>query len=274
MTTSSSLARRPTTAERVLTLLAERGGAKGLTRAEIGRALSVPHGTVDRASSLCWNGGRHTRPTTGCPAAICRPAQPSRRAGTSPRRRCPTDVDAQVIARHLTYLRTRNLAPANIDERRRALLNLAAWAARPLLDLSPADLERWRSTALPGRNSGRSRNTLTSHIRGYYTWCHLVEEITADDRGRKLVHAQARARQGRPALAPPDRPHGARPCARRRPAAGASDALPGRLSGSPCGGDRRAAAGERARARRPAAPGRAGQGQQGAHPAVAAPGAH
>ncbi len=40
----------------------------------------------------------------------------------------PTDVDAQVIARHLTYLRTRNLAPAYIDQRRRALLNLAAWA--------------------------------------------------------------------------------------------------------------------------------------------------
>ncbi len=49
MTTSSSLARRPTTAERVLTLLAEQGGAEGLTRADIARALSVPLGTVDRA---------------------------------------------------------------------------------------------------------------------------------------------------------------------------------------------------------------------------------
>ncbi len=47
MTTSSSLARRQTTAERVLALLAEQGGAEGLTRAEIGRALSVPLGTVD-----------------------------------------------------------------------------------------------------------------------------------------------------------------------------------------------------------------------------------
>ncbi len=46
---TSSLARRPTTAERVLTLLAEQGGAEGLTRAEIGRALSVPLATVDRA---------------------------------------------------------------------------------------------------------------------------------------------------------------------------------------------------------------------------------
>ncbi len=35
----------------------------------------------------------------------------------------PTDVDASIIARHLTYMRTRNLAPAYIDQRRRALLN-------------------------------------------------------------------------------------------------------------------------------------------------------
>ncbi len=39
VTTSSSLARRPTTAERVLTLLAQQGGAEGLTRADIARAL-------------------------------------------------------------------------------------------------------------------------------------------------------------------------------------------------------------------------------------------
>ncbi len=187
---TSSLARRPTTAERVLTLLAEQAGESGLTRAEIKQRLSVPLGTVDRAVLALVERGAvrqlgatvpaHYAPTGGA-------FTPRGHLASAP---APTDVDAPIIARHLTYLRTRNLASAYIDQRRRALLNLAAWAGRPLLDLSPADLERWQSTALPGRNSGRSRNTLTSHIRGFYTWCHLVEEITADDRGRKLVHAK------------------------------------------------------------------------------------
>ncbi len=175
MTTSSSLARRPTTAERVLTLLAEQGGAEGLTRADIGRALSVPLGTVDRAVIALLERGAARRANDGLPGRYLPTGGAFRPRGHLASAPAPQEVDAPVIARHLTYLRTRNLAPAYIDQRRRALLNLAAWAGRRLLDLSPADLERWQSTALPGRNSGRSRNTLTSHIRGFYTWCHLVE---------------------------------------------------------------------------------------------------
>ncbi len=64
---TSSLARRPTTAERVLTLLAEQGGAEGLTRLEIGRALSVPHGTVDRAVIALLERGAAHKANEGLP---------------------------------------------------------------------------------------------------------------------------------------------------------------------------------------------------------------
>ncbi len=74
MTTSSSLARRPTTAERVLTLLAEQGGVEGLTRADIARALSVPHGTVDRAVIALLERGAAHKANDGlpgrCPARV------------------------------------------------------------------------------------------------------------------------------------------------------------------------------------------------------------
>ncbi len=68
MTTSSSLARRATTAERVLALLAEQGGAGGLTRAEIGRALSVPRGTVDQAVIDLTERGAARQANAGLPA--------------------------------------------------------------------------------------------------------------------------------------------------------------------------------------------------------------
>ncbi len=64
---TSSLARRHTTSERVLTLLAEQGGAEGLTRAEIGRALSVPHGTVDRAVIALLERGAAHKANDGLP---------------------------------------------------------------------------------------------------------------------------------------------------------------------------------------------------------------
>ncbi len=67
MTTSSSLARRPTTAERVLVLLAEQGGAEGLTRAEVAHALSVPLGTVDRAVIALLERGAAHRANDGLP---------------------------------------------------------------------------------------------------------------------------------------------------------------------------------------------------------------
>ncbi len=100
VTTSSSLARRPTTAERVLTLLTEQGGAEGLTRAEIGRALSVPHGTVDRAVIALTERGVARQANAGLPARYVPTGgafTPRGHLASAPAR---TDADAPVIARH------------------------------------------------------------------------------------------------------------------------------------------------------------------------------
>ncbi len=123
MTTSSSLARRPTTAERVLALLPEQAGESGLTRAEIARALSVPLGTVDRAVIALTERGAARQANAGLPARYVPTGGAFTPRGHLASAPAPTDVDASIIARHLTYMRTRNLAPAYIDQRRRALLN-------------------------------------------------------------------------------------------------------------------------------------------------------
>jgi integrase len=68
-----------------------------------------------------------------------------------------------------------------------------AWLGRPLADITLDDLDRWQTEALATRTTGRSRNTVVSHVREFYRWCHAVEEATSDDRGRRLV----RARQAR-----------------------------------------------------------------------------
>lgn len=99
-----------------------------------------------------------------------------------------TESDRRVTE-HLTHLRNRGLAPIYVDQRRRALRGLEAWFDRPVLDLSADDLARWQTDSLSLRTTGRSRNTLLSHITEFYRWAHLLE-ITPDDRGRKLVRSK------------------------------------------------------------------------------------
>lgn len=94
------------------------------------------------------------------------------------------------VAQHLTALGNRGLAVVYIDQRRRALAGLARTMQTDLLDLSAVDLDTWQSTALTTRTTGRSRNTLVTHVREFYRWAH-AQEITPDDRGRKLVRAKA-----------------------------------------------------------------------------------
>lgn len=100
-----------------------------------------------------------------------------------------TETD-HAISRHLAHLHNRGLAPVYIDQRRRALRGLAATTGRDILDLTADDLDHWQTTALATRTTGRSRNTLLTHVREFCRWLH-VEEITPDDRGRKLVRAKA-----------------------------------------------------------------------------------
>jgi len=100
-----------------------------------------------------------------------------------------TDSDS-ALDRHLDNLRNRGLAVVYVDQRRRALRGLARVLDAPVLDLSADDLDRWQTTCLATRTTGRSRNTLVTHVREFYRWAH-TQEITADDRGRKLVRAKA-----------------------------------------------------------------------------------
>lgn len=95
-----------------------------------------------------------------------------------------------VALRHLTHMRNRGLAPIYVDQRRRALLGLVQSLGKELLDITAADLDEWQSTALATRTTGRSRNTLLTHVREFYRWAH-AQEVTADDRGRHLVRAKA-----------------------------------------------------------------------------------
>ena len=99
------------------------------------------------------------------------------------------DVDP-VLGRHLQYLRQRHLAASYIDQRRRILLALMAFTDRPLLEITTDDLDRWQELGLAGRTTGRSRNTVVSHVRSFYHWAHALEEVTPDDRGRRLVRAK------------------------------------------------------------------------------------
>lgn len=102
----------------------------------------------------------------------------------------PLDAASQqVMDRHLSHLRNRHLQPDYIDQRRRVLLGMAAWIGQPLLEVTISDLDRWQTTGLVTRTTGRSRNTVTSHVREFFRWCH-VEALTGDDRGRRLVRAR------------------------------------------------------------------------------------
>lgn len=101
------------------------------------------------------------------------------------------------VSRHLAHLRNRGLAAIYIDQRRRALRGLAAHTHTELLELTADDLDHWQTTALGTRTTGRSRNTLLTHVREFYRWAH-VEEITPDDRGRRLVRAKSARLMPRP----------------------------------------------------------------------------
>lgn len=96
---------------------------------------------------------------------------------------------AAILLRHLNHLRARGLAPIYIDQRRRVLRGLGAAIGKNLMDITIEDLAEWQAQGLGTRTTGRSRNTLLSHVREFYRWCH-AEEFTPDDRGRKIVRSK------------------------------------------------------------------------------------
>lgn len=93
------------------------------------------------------------------------------------------------VRAHLDHLRNRGLAPIYIDQRRRALRQLTDATGSTVLDLTALDIDRWQTEHLHTRTTGRSRNNLVTHVREFYRWAH-EQEITPDDRGRRLTRAK------------------------------------------------------------------------------------
>ena len=112
------------------------GGAEGLTRAEIGQALSVPHGTVDRAVIALLERGAAHKANDGLPG------------------RCP----ARVIARELGNLpdstpqsgRLLVLEPLDDDHPSLALVLLVM---RDRHDPEPVQAEQQRRSVSHARGS-------------------------------------------------------------------------------------------------------------------------
>jgi len=76
--------------------------------------------------------------------------------------------------RHLDHLRRQNLSPRTRRDREGALRRLAAFLGKPLLDATPADLERWQTSL---RISPSAISTYTSHIKSFYQWAVDQEHL-------------------------------------------------------------------------------------------------
>jgi len=76
--------------------------------------------------------------------------------------------------RHLDHLRRQNLSPRTRRDREGALRRLAAFLDKPLLEATPADLERWQASL---RISPSAISTYTSHIKSFYQWAVEQEHL-------------------------------------------------------------------------------------------------
>ncbi len=94
------------------------------------RPLSGPHGTVDRAVIALTERGAARQANAELPARYVPTGGAFTPRGHLASAPAPTDVDSPVIARHLTYLRTRNLGrgrdPGALLQQARRLVTWAA----------------------------------------------------------------------------------------------------------------------------------------------------
>lgn len=89
-------------------------------------------------------------------------------------------VDASV-GDHVRWMRLRGLAQNTVDHRLTVLGLLTRHAGRPLLTLTPADLDSWQGSL--GLLSAETRRSYVVMVRGYYRWAHdagLIESNPAD----------------------------------------------------------------------------------------------
>jgi integrase/recombinase XerC len=72
------------------------------------------------------------------------------------------------VARHIQWMRLRELSERTIEGRKSALDLLMRHAAKPLRDITPDDLAAWQASL--GLLSPSTRKTYVVHVRGYYDW--------------------------------------------------------------------------------------------------------
>jgi integrase/recombinase XerC len=81
------------------------------------------------------------------------------------------------VASHIRWMRLRGLSEATVEHRLKVLRLLTTHAARPLLTLTPADLDSWQGTL--GPLSLETQRSYKVQVRGYYAWAadeaHLIE---------------------------------------------------------------------------------------------------
>lgn len=88
--------------------------------------------------------------------------------------------NAQVITRHLNWLRRTGARPTTVDHRRDNVRRLATHLPVPLLDATAEHLDAWQSHL---RVSISSMHTYTCHVRAFYRWAFetgLIPENPAD----------------------------------------------------------------------------------------------
>jgi integrase/recombinase XerC len=91
----------------------------------------------------------------------------------------PGPADCAVLRRHLDWLRARGLSPNTITTRRRGVWRLAvALGGVPVLEATPADLERWRDGL--DRLTPAVIGQYVSHAQQFYRWAAGAGYITAD----------------------------------------------------------------------------------------------
>jgi len=103
-------------------------------------------------------------------------------------------MTTEVVRRHLDHLRRRNLSPRTRRDREGALRRLAAFLDKPLLEATPADLERWQAGL---RVSVSAISTYTSHLKSFYEWA-VDQELLATSPAARLPRPRIPRRHPRP----------------------------------------------------------------------------
>jgi len=140
------------------------------------------------------------------------PRPPDHRAGRAGKRYPGlTGTDAELVARHLDWMRLRGLSEGTIYHRRRALTRLAHALGVPLIDATAGQLGAWRARIAAGPAATMSEIT---NARQFYAWAADYEHLRADNPADRLLRPKRPRRLPRPiseadlmhavAAAPPD----------------------------------------------------------------------